>query len=126
MYVATKKENLQQNNAVRFSLLEYLIIAQLQYRHKRFLRNFYRSDHLHAFFSFFLFFQQFTFTCDISTIQFCGDVFSNCLNCGAGSNFISNCSLHRNFKLLSWDQISQPVNNLFPSFMSKITVYNKG
>ncbi len=52
------------------------LIVQFQHRHKCGLRNLYSTDLLHFLFPLFLFLQQFTLTGNISTVAFCGNVFS--------------------------------------------------
>ena len=59
-----------------YYLLPKNLVIQLQNCHKRFLWNFYIPYQTHSLFTFFLFFQKFTFSRNITTITFCGNVFS--------------------------------------------------
>ena len=58
-------------------LIRNSLIIKLQHSKKCFLRHFHISDLAHSFLTFFLFFQQFTFTADITTITFGGNIFTH-------------------------------------------------
>lgn len=75
-----------------------LIFIQLQYAHKRFLRNLYVSDLAHSLLSFFLFFQQLFLTGNITAVALGKHVFSHCSDGFSCDDLASYCCLDRDFK----------------------------
>ena len=72
-----------------------LIFIQLQYAHKRFLRNLYVSDLAHSLLSFFLFFQQLFLTGNITAVALGKHVFSHCSDGLSCDDLASHCCLDR-------------------------------
>ena len=78
---------------------------QLQYSQKSFLWHFYITYLSHSLFTFFLFFQQFSLTADITAITFCGNIFAHGADIFTGYNLGSYSGLYRNLELLAWYQL---------------------
>src|SRR5574344_891548 len=85
----------------------YKFLIQFKYRQKGLLRNFNITALFHSLLSFFLFFKQFTFTTDITTITFCSNVFSYTLYSLTRYNLSSDSSLYGYIELLARNKISQ-------------------
>ena len=64
------------------------------------LWQFHISHHFHPFFSFFLFFKQLSFTCHITTVTFCNNIFTERVNSLPGNYLTADCTLNWEFKLL--------------------------
>jgi hypothetical protein len=77
------------------------LVIKLQYCQEGILGNFYAADLLHAFFACLLFFQQFPFTRDITTITFGSDIFTQGPNRFTSNNFLAYGSLNGHLKLLA-------------------------
>lgn len=60
-----------------FLTVDLLFRRMFQHRHKCCLWYFDVADHFHAFFAFFLLFEQFAFTANITAVTFCGDIFAH-------------------------------------------------
>ena len=69
------------------------------------LRNFNFPDPLHPFFAFLLFFQQLSFSGDVSPVTFGQNVFAHGADYFAGDNFAADCSLDHDFKHLPGNQL---------------------
>ncbi len=82
-------------------------LVKFQYRKEGFLWYFYVSYLLHFFLSFFLLFQQFSFSRNISPITFGCHVFSYCFHCFASNDFDSDTGLYGDVELLAGDEFFQ-------------------
>ena len=83
----------------------------LQYRKECCLWKFNVTDHLHALFTFFLFFKKLAFTCNISTVTFCKNVFTHWVYSFACNDLATDGSLNCNFKLLAADFTFETVSD---------------
>ena len=82
--------------------LSGMVSVQFKYSKECFLGYFNRSDLLHSFLAFFLFFQQLTFTGDVASVAFGGNVLSHSLNGLSRYYFCAYGGLNGNVELLAW------------------------
>ena len=91
---------------------------------KCFLRDFYRTNHLHATLTGFLFFQQFSFSSNVTTITFRGDILAQCFHCATRDNLCPDRSLNRHIKHLPRNQLAHFLNQIAATCLSIATVHN--
>src|SRR4030088_722335 len=94
----------------------YSSIIQFQHCQERFLRHFHITNLAHAFLAFFLFLQQFSFTADITTVTFGGNIFAHGADGFPGYYFCANTCLYSNLELLAWYQFFQFLTKLPSKF----------
>src|SRR5690606_2833223 len=101
------------------------LVVQFEHCQKRFLRNFHVTYLAHSFLTLFLFFEEFPFTADITTITFGSNVFSQCRNSFPGNYLRSNRCLDCNLELLAWQQFFEFFTKLSSEILSTASV-NQG
>ena len=101
-----------------------LIFIQLQYAHKRFLRNLYVSDLAHSLLSFFCFPTAFSYG-KYHRRTLGKHVFSHCSDGLSCDDLASHCCLDRDLKKLSWNLFFELLAHLSSTLICCCTVYNK-
>jgi len=86
------------------------------------LGNFHVADLLHAFFTFLLLLQEFSFAGYITTVAFGSHVFADGLDGFAGDDFSPDGGLDGNVELLARNQFFQFLADAFPERVSIVEV----
>ena len=106
--------------------ISLFLITQLQYRHKRLLRNFHASDLAHPLLALLLLLKELLLSRNISTVALCQYVLPKRLDGLPGNNLTAYRRLNRNLKQMSRDLVLQLLAHLPPSLISGIRVDDKG
>lgn len=84
-----------------------MVSVKFQNGEEGFLRNLDRANLLHALLTFLLFFEKFALTGDVTAVTFRCNIFTDSLDCLAGNDFSSDCSLYGNIELLTRNKFFQ-------------------
>ena len=109
-------------------LLKKLLVGRtgnFQHGEERFLRDIDAAYALHAFFSFFLFLEQFAFPRDVSAVAFGEHVLADRGDGFAGDHAAADGGLDRDFKHLAGDQLAQARDEFAPALVGKFAVANQ-